>query len=71
MTKEHTNILCLVRVQIMFNCFLDLVLLLKSQERISSDEMQMRTGKEKEITSEMIGQIYIYHNKILTMINFI
>ena len=55
----------------MFNCLLDLVLLLKSQERISSDEMQTRTGKEKEITSETIGQIYIYNNKILTMINFI
>lgn len=71
MTKEHTNILCSVRVQIMFNCLLDLVLLLKSQERISSNEMQTRTGKEKEITSETIGQIYIYNNKILTMINFI
>ena len=70
MNREHTKNFMLSKSSNNVH-FPDLVFLLKSEERVSSEEIEKRTGKEQEHTSEIIGQIYLYYHKISMIINFI
>ena len=69
--RQHTKHFMLSESSSNVYFFSDLVFLVKSRERVSSEEMQTGTEKEQEHTSEKIGQIYIYYNKISTISNYI